>query len=131
MTDRYGFYTLTNYEMVKEFNRAMEDQSDVWPFGKHLRDLRGKLIEEEFNELMDELYDPEPRREELAKELADLLYVVYGAADAFGIPIDAVFREVHKSNMSKLGTDGKPVRREDGKVMKGPNYKAPDIRRLV
>ena len=131
MTDRYGHYVLTNYEQVKEFHEAFDIELDVWPYGKGLRDLRGKLIEEEFNEVMDELFDPEPSRERIAKELADLLYVTYGTAASLGIPIDAVFREVHKSNMSKLGTDGKPVRRNDGKVMKGPNYKAPDLRRLV
>lgn len=131
MTDRFGHYTLTNYEQVKEFMEAMNMALDQWPYGKGLRDLHGKMIEEEFNEVMDELYDPEPDRARVAKELADLLYVTYGAAAALGIPIDAVFREVHRSNMSKLDSDGKPIKREDGKVIKGPNYKAPDIRRLV
>lgn len=131
MTDRFGHYTLTNYEMVKEFHEALDVVRDQWPYGKALRDLRGRLIQEEFDELMDEIYDPEPNRKRMAKELADLLYVVYGTADAFGIPIDAVFREVHKSNMSKLGPDGKFIKREDGKTMKGPNYQPPNLDRLV
>lgn len=63
----------------------------------------------------------------LAKELADLLYVVYDAAAAFGLDIDKVFAEVHSSNMSKLGSDGKPIYREDGKVLKGPNYTPPNL----
>jgi len=67
----------------------------------------------------------------LAKELADLLYVVYGTAAAYGIPIDDVYREVHRSNMSKLGPDGKPIYREDGKVLKGPNYTPADIQKVL
>lgn len=63
----------------------------------------------------------------LAKELSDLKYVVEGAALEFGIPLDAVYAEVHRSNMSKLGPDGRPVRRHDGKVLKGPNYRQADV----
>ena len=60
----------------------------------------------------------------LTKELSDLLYVVYGTALAFGLPLDPAFNRVHESNMSKL-VDGKPLYREDGKVLKGPNYQPP------
>lgn len=67
----------------------------------------------------------------LAKELADLLYVIYGFAHEYGIDLDAVFEEVHRSNMSKLGEDGKPVYAENGKVMKGPNYTPPDLEKIV
>ena len=63
--------------------------------------------------------------------MADLLYVIYHAAITFGIPLDEVFKEVHKSNMSKLGDDGKPIFREDGKVMKGPNYKLPNLEKVL
>lgn len=63
----------------------------------------------------------------VAKELADLLYVTYGLAVAVGIDADAAFRRVHASNMSKLGLDGKPVVREDGKVLKGPRYYEPNM----
>ena len=62
----------------------------------------------------------------LTKELADLLYVVYGAAVTFGLPLDVVFNRVHASNMSKL-LDGKPLKRQDGKVLKGPNYQPPKL----
>jgi predicted HAD superfamily Cof-like phosphohydrolase len=62
----------------------------------------------------------------LAKELVDLEYVILGAGHAFGVNLDAVFDEVQRSNMSKLGEDGKPIYRDDGKVMKGPNYSAAD-----
>ncbi|MEU7278716.1 MazG nucleotide pyrophosphohydrolase domain-containing protein [Streptomyces sp. NPDC045431] len=65
--------------------------------------------------------------EHLAKELADLLYVIFGTADLLGIPLDKAFAEVHESNMSKLGEDGQPVLREDGKVLKGPNYREADM----
>jgi predicted HAD superfamily Cof-like phosphohydrolase len=112
----------SNFQMVQDFHDKMEMPSGVFPPGKTLRDLRADLIEEEFNELMDEVYDPEPDKKKIAKEIADLLYVTYGMADAFGIPIDTVFAEVHRSNMSKLGEDGKPVKRADGKVTKGPKY---------
>ncbi len=64
---------------------------------------------------------------DLAKELADLLYVVYDTSAAFGLDIDRVFAEVHSSNMSKLDADGKPIYREDGKVLKGPNYQSPNL----
>lgn len=67
----------------------------------------------------------------VAKELADLLYVVYGSAYSMGIPIDEVFAEVHRSNMSKLGEDGKPIYREDGKVLKGKNFSPADIEKVL
>ncbi len=63
----------------------------------------------------------------LAKELADILYVTYGTAEILGIPLEDVFQEVHRSNMSKLGLSGRPVRRHDGKVLKGPNYQEADV----
>ena len=63
----------------------------------------------------------------MADALTDLLYVVYGAGHSYGIDLDRCFREVHRSNMSKLGKDGKPIRNEAGKVMKGPDYSEPDL----
>lgn len=74
----------------------------------------------------DEWTHPQPR-EELAKELADVLVVTYGTAATFGIPLQEVFNEVMRSNMSKLGDDGKPVFRDDGKFLKGPNYVKADV----
>lgn len=67
----------------------------------------------------------------LLKELADLAYVVYGTAEAFGWDLDEAVKRVHESNMTKLGEDGKPIYREDGKVLKGQNYKEPYLGDLV
>ena len=67
----------------------------------------------------------------LLKELCDLQYVLSGFAVTFGLSFDEAFKRVHESNMSKLGPDGKPIYREDGKVLKGPNYKKPDLSDLV
>ena len=67
----------------------------------------------------------------LLKELCDLQYVLSGFAVTFGLPFDEAFKRVHESNMSKLGPDGKPIYREDGTVLKGPNYKKPDASDLV
>lgn len=93
-------------------------------------ELRARLIMEEAREATDELLDfhnGTGSRVRLAKELADVLYVAYGAAEIFDIPIEAVFAEVHKSNMTKVGPDGTVTRRADGKIMKGDKYRAPDI----
>ena len=68
---------------------------------------------------------------EVADALTDILYVTYGAGHAFGIDLDKCFEEVQKSNMSKLGKDGKPIYNEFGKVMKGPNYFKPVIKKII
>ena len=68
---------------------------------------------------------------EVADALTDILYVTYGAGHAFGIDLDECFDEVQKSNMSKLGVDGKPIYNENGKVMKGPNYFKPDLNKFL
>jgi predicted HAD superfamily Cof-like phosphohydrolase len=91
--------------------------------------LRMDLIREEVTEL--EIAIDKQDIVEVADALADLLYVTYGMAHEFGIPIDEVFEEVQESNMSKLGEDGKPLYREDGKVMKGPNFRPPNIRSIL
>ncbi|MET8004242.1 hypothetical protein [Nonomuraea glycinis] len=75
--------------------------------------------------------DPLAAYKAVAKELADVLYVTYGAADALGIDLPAVFVEVHRSNMSKLDADGRVLRRADGKVLKGPGYQPPILDDLV
>lgn len=119
----------TNFEKVQEFHNAMGTTRRTWPPTQEELILRSDLIWEELNELMDEFVEFNPDqidKKKIAKELADLLYVVYGTADSFGIPIDDVFAEVHRSNMSKL-VDGKPLKREDGKVLKGPNYTPPNF----
>ena len=125
---------LSNFEKVQIFHKATRASQNIWPPTDEILNLRLSLIDEELDELKDEFDEyyenrelhPAIDKEQVAKELADLLYVVYGAADTFGIPIDEVFTEVHKSNMSKL-VDGKPLLRHDGKIMKGPNYKPPQL----
>lgn len=118
----------TNYQKVREFHRAFGSELDQ-KFSEKLGSLRFNLIREEYQEVLYELLEPEASadKKKIAKELADLLYVVYGTAATFGIDIDRVFDEVHQSNMSKLGEDGKPVYREDGKILKGPNYQPPKL----
>lgn len=93
------------------------------------KELRQKLITEEYKEVMEAFEKDDIVN--LAKELADLVYVVFGTALACGFDLDNVFRQVHASNMSKLGEDGKPILREDGKVLKGPGYFEPDIQGVL
>ena len=103
---------------------------------KKLWNMQTDLIEEEaaeFLEAADELFaDPEnnKRREELLKELCDLVFVCYQFAATYDLDVDEALRRVFESNMSKLDESGKPIYREDGKVLKGPNYKAPDLSQL-
>jgi NTP pyrophosphatase (non-canonical NTP hydrolase) len=120
-------------QMLKEFHDAFEVLREQ-TFEVFV--LREKLIEEEFQEVMDASQNHEAgpsaiNRQDLAKELADLVYVCYGYADVLSIDLDRVLAEVHQSNMSKLGADGKPVRRADGKVLKGPNYRSADLSFVV
>lgn len=127
--------------MVGEFHRAFgitEPEHPIIP-EQEVVDLRIDLLLEEVREVLAEVgvdldwWNPRrvPREDinltSLAKELADVLVVTYGFGRQFGLDMDAVFAEVHRSNMSKLGDDGKPVLRSDGKVLKGPNYAPADI----
>lgn len=93
--------------------------------------LRMKLIFEEYKELCEAMRDGDFVK--ILDGLCDLLYVTYGTAHEFGLGpvLKEAFREVHRSNMSKLGADGKPVYREDGKVLKGPNFTPPDLARII
>jgi predicted HAD superfamily Cof-like phosphohydrolase len=111
----------TNFEKVKEFMKIFGQKvqsTPEWP-NEDILCLRTKLIEEEVEELLDGV----DRRdfENVAKELTDILYVVYGMGAALGIDLDAAFQEVHRSNLSKL-ENGKVLYRKDGKVMKGKDY---------
>ena len=123
----------SNYEKVKEFHEKFKLPVNDKATGELIR-FRVNLIVEEFNELVEEMLalaeGDETTRENMAKEMCDLLYVVYGTAVSLGLPIDEIFEEVHQSNMTKLGEDGKPVYNEAGKVIKGPNYKEPDLTRF-
>ena len=109
--------------------RHLEDDTSA-----PLWDLRRGLIAEEFQEFIDSFDDIMSDEHDPAhtiKELADLIYVSYGYAATYGWDLDEALNRVHKSNMSKLGDDGKPVKRLDGKVIKGPNYKPPHMDDLV
>ena len=100
---------------------------------KKLWSMQLDLIREEASEFLmaaDEVYaDPEnnKRRAELLKELSDLVFVCYQFAAAYGLDLDEALRRVFESNMSKLDEDGKVIYREDGKVLKGPNYEPPTL----
>lgn len=120
---------MTPFEAVLEFHKTYNVPINV-PFTEELVDLRVSLCVEECKEVEEELWLNSPEfidKKRLTKELADLLYVTIGTAVTFGLPLEEVFNEVHKSNMSKLGEDGKPIMRSDGKVLKGKNYKEPDL----
>jgi predicted HAD superfamily Cof-like phosphohydrolase len=99
-----------------------------WP-ARRVIWMRVRLIWEEFRELLWAVWKRDMVK--TADAITDLLVVVYGMALALGIPIDECFREVHRSNMSKMGEDGKPIYRGDGKVVKGPNYREPDLRMVI
>lgn len=128
--------------VVREFHEAfnLPAPTSPYPADEATIRLRMRLIHEEYNEVIQELnnliyaqnfaaVDEVLRR--LLKELADLRYVVEGTAVTFGLPIDAAYAEVHRSNMSKLGEDGKPIYRHDNKVLKGPNYREPDMEQFI
>ena len=122
---------MTNFEMVAEFMTAFDQDVHT---KAHMPDddtqlLRVELIREELEELKDAIAENDII--EVADALTDLLYVVYGAGHAFGLDLDTCFKEVHRSNMSKLGDDGKPIHREDGKVIKGPNFSEPNLHKCL
>lgn len=122
---------LTNFESVGVFMHSFGQEVKTKPElpSEEIRTLRFSLISEELLELSDGMRNKDIV--EIADALTDLLYVVYGAGHAYGIDLDKCFNEVHRSNMSKLGADGKPVYREDGKVMKGPAYSPPDLETIL
>lgn len=122
---------MTNFQMVREFMLAFGHSApeSYTELTMEELDLRLRLIEEELRETEEAMLENEPVN--IAKELTDLLYVVYGTAAAYGINIDKCFEAVHKSNMSKLDADGKPRYREDGKILKGDLYKPADLTDIV
>jgi predicted HAD superfamily Cof-like phosphohydrolase len=125
------YWDHTPLEMVQEFSTAMgHPLGENWYFNIKLEDMRFGLIREEFGEVSDES-DAGNHPAGMLKELADLIYVTYGYAATYGWDLDEAVRRVHVSNMSKLGVDGKPLKRPDGKVLKGPNYQKPDLSDLV
>tara|TARA_B100000315_G_C14403424_1_gene507556 strand:+ start:520 stop:891 length:372 start_codon:yes stop_codon:yes gene_type:complete len=122
---------MTNFQKVKTFMEifGQEVKSEPSFSSEKINDLRYNLIKEELAELKEAIDKKDLL--EVADALTDLLYVTYGAGHAFGINLDDCFNEVQNSNMSKLGTDGKPIYNEAGKVMKGPNYFKPDLSKFA
>ena len=117
-------------EMVREFHET---------FGAAIRDFPGladpETAELRINLMSEELFGPGELAESIrtgdiigiADGIADLLYVTLGTAVSYGMDAEALVAEAHRSNMSKLGADGEPIYREDGKVLKGPNFFEPDF----
>ena len=122
---------MSNFDHVREFMQKFgQEVKDKPEFPtRETAKLRIELIVEELNELIDANEDKDLVG--IADALTDILYVTYGAGHAFGIDLDSCFREVQRSNMSKLGEDGKPIYREDGKVLKGPNYSEPNLKKTL
>ena len=122
---------MSNFESVKifmqKFGQEVKNKSE---FPKeNIIKLRYNLIKEELDEFEDAINKKDIK--EVADALTDILYVTYGAGHAFGINLDKCFEEVQKSNMSKLGEDGKPIYNDLGKVMKGPKYFKPDLSKYI
>ena len=122
----------TMQDAVREFQEAFKRPVNLnfsdWETNVDVADmlqLRETLIEEEFIELCMALRSG--KEQQAKKEAADLLYVVVGLFVDFGWNMEVIFNRVHKSNMSKLGEDGKPVYREDGKIMKSDQYQEPNL----
>jgi predicted HAD superfamily Cof-like phosphohydrolase len=122
---------MSNFNKVKAFmNTYGQDVKEKAEFPENkIVQLRIDLIEEELNELKEAIKNKDIV--EVADALTDILYVTYGAGHSFGVNLDQCFDEVQRSNMSKLGEDGNPIYNDSGKVMKGPNYFAPNLKKIV
>ena len=131
----YDYDERPPYQLVREWMGSFQREMDK-EFNQQDIELTRALINEEYNEVEDELYqdDFDPRysytncpeeysKERLTKELCDLIWVCYFCAAKFGLPIEEAFKRVYESNMSKLQDDGTPLLNEMGKILKGPNYK--------
>ena len=122
---------MSNFQSVKKFMQTFGQEvknKAEFPNEKIVK-LRYELIKEELEELNQAIKDKDIK--EVADALTDILYVTYGAGSAFGIDLDKCFDEVHQSNMSKLGSDGKAIYNDKGKVMKGPNYFKPNLSQFL
>lgn len=131
--------------MVAEFHEAFDVPNNLGQTPNaevERKELRLALLAEEwdeFQEAVGSIYELHPEYEgyrpadtvEVADALADLVYVAFGAALEFGIDLNAVLAEVHRSNMAKLGADGKPILRDDGKILKPEGWTPPDIARVL
>ena len=122
---------MSNFDDVRIFMQTFGQEVKIkaeFPEEKIVK-LRYNLIKEELNELQNAI--KAKNLKEIADALTDILYVTYGAGHAYGIDLDKCFSEVQKSNMSKLGEDGKPIYNEKGKVMKGPKYFKPNLKQFI
>jgi len=122
---------MSNFDDVKTFMQTFGQEVKIkakFPEEKIVK-LRYNLIKEELNELQNAIKTKDLK--EIADALTDILYVTYGAGHAYGIDLDKCFSEVQRSNMSKLGEDGKPIYNEKGKVMKGPKYFEPNLKQFI
>lgn len=117
---------MSNFELTREFHHKFDVPvlpTPQWPDDRR-KNLRINLLREECAEVIEAIESG--NLSAIAKELCDLLIVCYGTGHEYGLQLDRAFREVHLSNMTKLGNDGRPVLRPtDGKVIKGPNYREP------
>ena len=122
---------MSNFDKVKTFMGTFGQEVKKKPSfsSDKINKLRIDLIQEEIDELNQAIQNKDLL--EVADALTDILYVTYGAGHAFGIDLDKCFEEVQNSNMSKLDENGKPIYNESGKVMKGPNYFKPDLKKFV
>ena len=122
---------MTNFEKVGLFMKTFGQEVKSKPAlsTKKINNLRIELIGEELEEFKEAIKNNDLK--EVVDALTDILYVTYGAGHAFGVNLDKCFNEVQRSNMSKLGKDGKPIYNESGKVMKGPNYFKPDLSKFI
>ena len=122
---------MSNFDDVKTFMQTFGQEVKIkteFPKEKIVK-LRYNLIKEELNELQNAIKTKDLK--EIADALTDILYVTYGAGHAYGIDLDKCFREVQKSNMSKLDEDGRPIYNSKGKVMKGSKYFEPNLRQFI
>ena len=122
---------MSNFNKVKTFMNTYSQDVKEKPTipDEKIVQLRIALIEEELNELKEAINNHDIV--EVADALTDILYVTYGAGHSFGVDLDKCFDEVQSSNMSKLGENGKPIYNESGKVMKGPNYFEPNLKKII
>lgn len=119
-------------DLVLDFHRAFRLPRNAQPtleVAPELAALRLRLLAEESRELQDAIEEADLIA--IADALGDITYVIFGTAVTYGIDLEAVVREIHRSNMSKLGRDGRPVLRPDGKVLKSDRYTPPDINTVL
>lgn len=121
-------------DAVKEFHTAFKighSETPIADLGGTKNQLRYNLMKEENEEYFEAVQNND--LVEIADALGDMMYILCGTIIEHGLQekIEAVFDEIQRSNMSKLGEDGQPIYREDGKVMKGPNYFKPDFSKLL